>query len=113
MDERTALHRDTHLTWAAVAGVWLLIFCGVGLACEFPDEHSITLKSAIINGTDITQSRTITVGPGSFLSGAIKVSVHHVGRERGAVVVAATANWKSNRVPYVGGLNTRGIMCYR
>jgi hypothetical protein len=55
MDERMAPQRTTHLTRAALAAVILLISFGVGLACEFPDEHSITLNSAVINGTDITK----------------------------------------------------------
>src|SRR3989304_993544 len=79
---------------AGLAAVILLVSFGFGLACEFPDEHSITLHSATLNGTDITHSRTITVGPGSSLSGEIKVTAHHPGRERGGLVVAGTPNWK-------------------
>jgi len=82
------------LSRATMAVVLLLVFCGVGLACEFPDEHSITLNSAVINGTDIAHGRTITVRPGSSLSGEIKVTAHHPGRERGTLVVAATPNWR-------------------
>jgi hypothetical protein len=58
------------------------------------DRHSIRIKSAVINGRDISRTRSINVDPGAPISGTLEVMVHNPDRPEAVVPVAATPNWK-------------------
>ena len=84
----------------------VILFTLSALAWGQNDEsnHRVALTSAIVNGFDISEARTILVDPGTPLEGEIRVIAFNGEGTQAIVPVAATPNWK-----WVEGTSNREI----
>lgn len=93
-----------HLKTGILFSVILLTLSALAWGQNNESNHRVTLTSAIVNGFDITEARTILVDPDTPLEGEIRVTAFNGEGPQAIVPVAATPNWK-----WVEGTSNREI----